>query len=198
MVHWRAFISRASPNDSCQAKMRACRYTRLLSLPGLTAAFLAISASVIWSSLGEHLQCVLLYAYCLGPGPNLHRSASGWLRQTTATYNIVYVHTIRTLLGKQWLSPSTFIHSETPLALPYLSKSQCARFFTMGCRGNCYTLQGDGACLIDHNTQSRRGTTWYFCPLHRVYHAIHTKNPSKQPLCGECAVLFFSLLPQAA
>ncbi|KAF4595261.1 GTPase-activator protein for ras GTPase [Ophiocordyceps camponoti-floridani] len=35
--------------------------------------------------------------------------------------------------------------------------------------------------------------TWYHCPVHRRYHAISFLSSGKeQPLCGECAVVFFS------
>lgn len=39
--------------------------------------------------------------------------------------------------------------------------------------------------------------SWYFCPLHQVYHAIGCRIPVEQPTCGECAAIFFYRSPAA-
>lgn len=54
----------------------------------------------------------------------------------------------------------------------------------MSCPGNCYTQLDDGAELVDHDYPSEYGMTWYFCPLHRVYHAFFLDSP----LCSRHAV----------
>ncbi len=99
-----------------------------------------------------------------------------------------------------YVARQTTAPQSTPGAFLYIffQFSLALHSFTMGCRGNCYTLENDGACLVDHSGLSSRGMTWYFCPLHRVYHAIRATRPARQPFCGECAVLFFSKLPGAA
>ncbi len=50
---------------------------------------------------------------------------------------------------------------------------------------------------VDHELASDPGTTYYFCPMHRVYHAISFRFNAAQPLCGECAAVFYHSSPVA-
>ncbi|KAF7544154.1 hypothetical protein G7046_g9844 [Stylonectria norvegica] len=58
-------------------------------------------------------------------------------------------------------------------------------------------MHGASCVPVIHEQGSHIGQTWYFCPAHRVYHAIHLSSYSGQPFCGECAVLYYYKHPAA-
>ncbi|KAF4510028.1 hypothetical protein G6O67_001954 [Ophiocordyceps sinensis] len=67
----------------------------------------------------------------------------------------------------------------------------------MPCLGRCFSsIDGGQGKPIDHDEPSQPGLTWYFCPAHRRFHAISFSRCASQPLCGECAVLFFGITQQ--
>ncbi|KAI5925752.1 hypothetical protein F4810DRAFT_30685 [Camillea tinctor] len=67
----------------------------------------------------------------------------------------------------------------------------------------CYHIRPNGSRIpLDHDRDTVPGKTFYYCSIHRVYHCIQQKayqhhQRRQQPLCGECAWLFFRL-PQEA
>lgn len=61
----------------------------------------------------------------------------------------------------------------------------------MACRGRCFSADGVQGKPVIHEAASRLGLTWYFCPAHLGFHAMFLFDGAPQPLCGECAVLFF-------
>lgn len=61
----------------------------------------------------------------------------------------------------------------------------------MSCRGRCFSLSGVQGKPVVHEEAGQNGLTWYFCPTHRLFHALFLFSGATQPLCGECAVLFF-------
>ncbi|XP_044721570.1 uncharacterized protein HRG_04485 [Hirsutella rhossiliensis] len=62
----------------------------------------------------------------------------------------------------------------------------------MRCRGRCFSsANGTQGNPVVHQEASQLGCTWYFCPAHRQFHAVFLFPGGPQPLCGECAVLFF-------
>ncbi|KAF4459154.1 hypothetical protein FALBO_14100 [Fusarium albosuccineum] len=67
----------------------------------------------------------------------------------------------------------------------------------MACRRSCFSITPSCSGHIDHQALAMPGLAFYFCPVHRQYHAILFSEPSIQPLCGECAIIFFHRLPTA-
>ncbi|KAI0602740.1 hypothetical protein F4775DRAFT_600706 [Biscogniauxia sp. FL1348] len=67
----------------------------------------------------------------------------------------------------------------------------------MSCYSYCHHVRLNGSrTLLDHNKNTIPGRTFYYCSIHRVYHCIQQKSHPhrrrlQQPLCGECAWLFF-------
>ncbi|KAI1392382.1 uncharacterized protein F4822DRAFT_425591 [Hypoxylon trugodes] len=67
----------------------------------------------------------------------------------------------------------------------------------MSCRmPGCHYIQpgtGGWKSKLDHDKNTNPGTAFYYCSIHSVYHCVvpqpHRRLP--QPLCGECAWLFF-------
>ncbi|KAI1466526.1 uncharacterized protein F4812DRAFT_460797 [Daldinia caldariorum] len=72
----------------------------------------------------------------------------------------------------------------------------------MSCRmPECHYISPNGSVTkLDHDKDTRPGATFYYCSIHHVYHRIvvraHRRLP--QPLCGECAWLFFKFPKEAA
>ncbi|RDA91218.1 hypothetical protein CP533_3392 [Ophiocordyceps camponoti-saundersi (nom. inval.)] len=62
----------------------------------------------------------------------------------------------------------------------------------MSCPGHCFAFVRDKVTQVNHLKKSGIGTNWYFCPVHRAYHSIFLGERVAQPLCGECAVVFFA------
>ncbi|KAI1494577.1 hypothetical protein F5X96DRAFT_526900 [Biscogniauxia mediterranea] len=67
----------------------------------------------------------------------------------------------------------------------------------MSCYSYCHHIRPNGSrTLLDHDRNTMPGRTFYYCSIHRVYHCIQQKSYQhrrhlQQPLCGECAWLFF-------
>ncbi|KAI1641458.1 hypothetical protein F4809DRAFT_12067 [Biscogniauxia mediterranea] len=67
----------------------------------------------------------------------------------------------------------------------------------MSCYSHCHHIRPNGSrTLLDHDRSTIPGRTFYYCSIHRVYHCIQQKSYQhrrrlQQPLCGECAWLFF-------
>ncbi|OAR02798.1 hypothetical protein LLEC1_00190 [Akanthomyces lecanii] len=59
----------------------------------------------------------------------------------------------------------------------------------MSCEGGCFSMPFGQWQGVDHELASDPGTTYYFCPMHRFNAA--------QPLCGECAAVFYHRSPVA-
>lgn len=72
----------------------------------------------------------------------------------------------------------------------------------MSCRmPECHRIRPNGSrSKLNHDKDSRPGSAFYYCSIHRVYHYItikfHRRLP--QPLCGECAWLFYNFPKEAA
>ncbi|RDA83753.1 hypothetical protein CP532_5001 [Ophiocordyceps camponoti-leonardi (nom. inval.)] len=62
----------------------------------------------------------------------------------------------------------------------------------MPCPGRCFACVRNKTKEVDHYKRNEIGTTWYFCPVHRQFHTIFLTLRGPQPLCGECAVVFFA------
>lgn len=68
----------------------------------------------------------------------------------------------------------------------------------MACRGRCFTAADNvHGKVVHHDDASSLGLTWYFCPAHKTFHALFLLAGTPQPMCGECAVLFFYRAPFA-
>ncbi|KAI0850021.1 hypothetical protein F5Y00DRAFT_268787 [Daldinia vernicosa] len=72
----------------------------------------------------------------------------------------------------------------------------------MSCRmPECHRIRLNGLAMkLDHDKDTSPGATFYYCSIHHVYHCVavraHRRLP--QPLCGECAWLFFKFPKEAA
>lgn len=72
----------------------------------------------------------------------------------------------------------------------------------MSCRmPECHRIRLNGSVMkLDHDKDTSPGATFYYCSIHHVYHCVavraHRRLP--QPLCGECAWLFFKFPKEAA
>ncbi|KAI1803892.1 hypothetical protein F4811DRAFT_571634 [Daldinia bambusicola] len=72
----------------------------------------------------------------------------------------------------------------------------------MSCRmPECHHISPNGSVKkLDHDKDTSPGATFYYCSIHHVYHCVavraHRRLP--QPLCGECAWLFFKFPKEAA
>ncbi|KAI1479781.1 hypothetical protein F4774DRAFT_409613 [Daldinia eschscholtzii] len=72
----------------------------------------------------------------------------------------------------------------------------------MSCRmPECHRVRPNGSVVkLDHDKDTSPGATFYYCSIHHVYHCVavraHRRLP--QPLCGECAWLFFKFPKEAA
>ncbi|KAI1500670.1 hypothetical protein F5X99DRAFT_232570 [Biscogniauxia marginata] len=73
---------------------------------------------------------------------------------------------------------------------------------------SCYMPYCHNVCpngirtALDHDKNTIPGKTFYYCSIHRVYHCIKQKTYRyrrrlQQPLCGECAWLFFRFPEEA-
>ncbi|KAI1104002.1 hypothetical protein F4804DRAFT_332691 [Jackrogersella minutella] len=72
----------------------------------------------------------------------------------------------------------------------------------MSCRmPECHFVRPNGSrSTLDHDKNTAPGVSFYYCSIHRVYHCIAVKTHRRlpQPLCGECAWLFFAFPKEAA
>lgn len=69
------------------------------------------------------------------------------------------------------------------------------------CLPGCHVVRKDGSLTdLNHDKTTKPGTAFYYCSIHRVHHCVepraHRRQP--QPLCGECAWLFFRYPKEAA
>ncbi|RCI08735.1 hypothetical protein L249_4743 [Ophiocordyceps polyrhachis-furcata BCC 54312] len=62
----------------------------------------------------------------------------------------------------------------------------------MPCPGRCFAFIGNKPEHVDHDKHAEPVRTWYFCPVHRKFHAMLVCVRGPQPRCGECAVVFFA------
>ncbi|KAI1408571.1 hypothetical protein F5Y13DRAFT_194236 [Hypoxylon sp. FL1857] len=71
----------------------------------------------------------------------------------------------------------------------------------MACRmPECHHIRPNGSrSKLNHDKDSRPGAAFYYCSIHRVYHCITVKYHRRlpQPLCGECAWLFYNFPKEA-
>ncbi|KJZ75901.1 hypothetical protein HIM_04725 [Hirsutella minnesotensis 3608] len=79
--------------------------------------------------------------------------------------------------------------------IPYRARATTGPARTL-CRGRCfYSNDTLGVEPVEHDQYLNAGFSWYLCPAHRQYHAICARPDEStilQPLCGECAVLFYA------
>ncbi|KAI8966074.1 hypothetical protein F5Y11DRAFT_343765 [Daldinia sp. FL1419] len=72
----------------------------------------------------------------------------------------------------------------------------------MSCRmPKCHLVRPNGSAIkLDHDKDTSPGATFYYCSIHHVYHCVAVKAHRRlpQPLCGECAWLFFKFPKEAA
>ncbi|KAI2617175.1 hypothetical protein GGR54DRAFT_641278 [Hypoxylon sp. NC1633] len=72
----------------------------------------------------------------------------------------------------------------------------------MACRmPECQHVRPNGSrTKVHHDKTTMAGTAFYYCSIHRVYHCVAARSHRRlpQPLCGECAWLFFEFPREAA
>ncbi|KAI2466762.1 hypothetical protein F4781DRAFT_434074 [Annulohypoxylon bovei var. microspora] len=64
----------------------------------------------------------------------------------------------------------------------------------------CHHVRPNGSKFkLNHDKNTSPGAAFYYCSIHRVYHCIAVKTHRRlpQPLCGECAWLFFRFPAEA-
>ncbi|KAI1454316.1 hypothetical protein F4805DRAFT_460880 [Annulohypoxylon moriforme] len=64
----------------------------------------------------------------------------------------------------------------------------------------CYYVHPTGSTYkLNHDKNTGPGSAFYYCSIHRIYHcvALSTHRRLPQPVCGECAWLFFQFPTEA-
>ncbi|KAI1206738.1 uncharacterized protein F4807DRAFT_463426 [Annulohypoxylon truncatum] len=64
----------------------------------------------------------------------------------------------------------------------------------------CHYVRPNGSSYkLNHDKNTGPGAAFYYCSIHRAYHCIAVKSHRRlpQPVCGECAWLFFRFPKEA-